>query len=233
MLSATDIQVKYGTAVALEGVSLHLDRGEMVSLVGPNGAGKSTLANALAGLVPISRGDVCVDGNVALVPEGRQLFPDLTVDDNLRLGAWQRKDRATDSIYDLFPDLAQYRSKPAGKLSGGQQQMISIGRALMAKPDVLVIDELSLGLAPLVVDYLADHLSALNREDNTTILLIEQEVGLAFRMCSRAYLLETGSIVRSGPTAELSEDPHIREVYFGGLDVDTVSISEVMGANRE
>lgn len=228
MLSTEHLSVRYGTATALDDVSINIERGEMVALVGPNGAGKSTLANAVAGLIPVQQGTIEREGTVALVPEGRQLFPDLTVDDNLRLGAWRNKQRDTSEIYEVFPDLQKFRRQPAGRLSGGQQQMVSIGRALMARPEIMVIDELSLGLAPIIVDLLADHLTSLNREKSTTILLIEQEVGLAFRICSRAYLLESGRVALSGPTHELAQNSHVREIYLGGLAVPTSAIEQVM-----
>lgn len=228
MLSATGIVVKYGAATALDGVSIDINHAEMVALVGPNGAGKSTFANAMVGQVAIEQGSIEVDGSIALVPEGRQLFPDLTVDDNLRLGAWRLKNRDTSMVYELFPDLNQFRTQIAGRLSGGQQQMVSIGRALMARPDVLVIDELSLGLAPKVVMYLAEHLTRLNQENQTTVLLIEQEIGLAFGICERAYLIESGRIALSGKTKDLASNKHVREIYLGGLDASTNAIAQVM-----
>lgn len=229
MLEARGVTVKYGSATVVEGVSLTVETGEMVALVGPNGAGKSTLANALVGQVPLHGGTVDVRGSVALVPEGRQLFPDLTVDDNLRLGAWRLKRPDTAIVYELFPDLVKFRKQLAGRLSGGQQQMVSIGRALMAQPDVLVIDELSLGLAPKVVTYLAEHLVELN-DKGMSILLIEQEVGLAFGICDRAYLLEGGRVALSGDSSDLASNAHVREIYLGGLDVDSTAISQVMEA---
>jgi len=221
MLTASDVVVSYGPAVAVDGVSLDVGAGEMVALVGPNGAGKTSLVRAISALIKPSSGTIHLEGVGALVPEGRQLFADLTVDDNLRLGAWRRKDRRTDRIYDLFPDLHRLRSARAGNLSGGQQQMVSIGRALMAEPDLLVIDELSLGLAPMVVAELAEYLSALNRDQRVAILLIEQEVGLAFDLCARGYVMEAGRIALSGPTEMLKMDDHVRAVYFGGMQERT------------
>jgi branched-chain amino acid transport system ATP-binding protein len=215
MLRVSELVVRYGAAVALDGVTLNVDRGEMVALVGPNGAGKSSLVNAVSGVVPIASGTVELDGRAAQVPEGRQMFADMSVEDNLRLGAWKVKDRRVAKIYELLPDLARMRRQVAGTLSGGQQQMVAVGRALMADPDILLIDDLSLGLAPLVVADLADHLRMLNREKGTTVLLIEQEIGLAFDLCSRAYVLEAGRIVASGPSDRLRNDESLRSVYFG------------------
>lgn len=220
MLKVDDVVVRYGAATALDGVSLVVEKGEMVALVGPNGAGKSTLVNAISGLLPIARGSIEVDGRVAQVPEGRQLFSDMTVDENLRLGAWKAKSRNSSPIYELLPDLVKLRRHLAGTLSGGQQQMVAVGRALMAAPDLLVIDELSLGLAPLIVADLARHLKELNENMGTTILLIEQEVSLAFRLCSRAYLLEAGRIVASGLSSDLAKDPVIHKAYLGEFSTE-------------
>ena len=222
MLTATDVVVSYGPAVAVDGVSVEVHPREMVALVGPNGAGKTSFVRAITGLVKPSSGAIRVGGVAALVPEGRQLFADLTVDDNLRLGAWRRKDRRTEKVYDLFPDLVRLRASRAGNLSGGQQQMVSIGRALMAEPDLLVIDELSLGLAPMVVAELANYLTALNNERGVAVLLIEQEVGLAFDVCARGYVMEAGRIALSGLTSTLKTNDHVRAVYFGGSQDETV-----------
>jgi branched-chain amino acid transport system ATP-binding protein len=156
MIAVDGLVVRYGAATALDGVDLYVEAGELVALIGPNGAGKSTLVNTLAGIVRPFAGRYEVRGRIAVVPEGREVFPDLSVDDNLRLGGWRngRRGRDTSAIYELLPDLVRVRRQKAGLLSGGQQQMVSVGRALMGRPDVLVVDELSLGLAPLVV---ADH----------------------------------------------------------------------------
>lgn len=215
MLSVRNLVVKYGPATALESVSLDVAKGELVSLIGPNGAGKSTLVNALCGVVPIASGEVSIDGRVAQVPEGRQMFPDLTVDDNLALGAWRAPKRDVDWIYELMPALLPLRRRRAGTLSGGQQQMVAIARALMAKPDLLLIDELSLGLAPVIVNDLAVHLTRM-RDDGLTILLIEQEVSLALSIASRAYVLESGRIVAEGPTQGAGSQA-LRDRYVGGL----------------
>lgn len=219
MLHISDLVVRYGSAVALDGVSLEVGRGEMVALVGPNGAGKSTLINTISGLLKPASGSVVVDGTVAQVPEGRQMFPDMSVEDNLLLGGWRIRNRDLGEVFDLLPDLAQLRKRKAGRLSGGQQQMVAVGRALMGRPDLLAIDELSLGLAPLVVAELADHLRQLNRERGTAVLLVEQEVTLAFEVCPRACVLEAGKVIASGPSAELAESDAVRKAYFGDLAV--------------
>jgi branched-chain amino acid transport system ATP-binding protein len=219
MLRIDDLVVRYGAAVALDGVSLELGAGEMMALVGPNGAGKSTLLNAVSGLVPAASGSVRCEGRISQVPEGRQMFPDMTVEDNLVLGGWAVRNRDLGEVLDLLPDLSRLRRTKAGRLSGGQQQMVAIGRALMAKPDLLAIDELSLGLAPLVVAELAEHLRFLNRERGTAILLVEQEVALAVELCPRTCVLEAGRVVASGPSAELAESEVVRRAYFGDLAV--------------
>jgi len=219
MLRITDLVVRYGAATAVDGVSLEIADGEMVALVGPNGAGKSSLVNAVSGLVKPAAGRIEIDGRSAQVPEGRQMFPDLSVDDNLRMGAWRlsRNARDTARIYELLPELVPLRRRRAGLLSGGQQQMVSIGRALMARPELLLVDELSLGLAPLVTEKLVAHLRRINQESGTTILLIEQEVALAFEICARAYVLEAGRVVASGDTATLAGDKALAAIYFGDL----------------
>jgi branched-chain amino acid transport system ATP-binding protein len=217
MLHISDLVVRYGSAVALDGVSLDVGRGEMVALVGPNGAGKSTLINTVSGLLTPASGSVVVDGTMAQVPEGRQMFPDMSVEDNLLLGGWSIRNRKLDEVFDLLPDLAGMRRRKAGRLSGGQQQMVAIGRALMARPDLLAIDELSLGLAPIVVAELAEHLRYLNAERGTAVLLVEQEVTLAFDLCPRACVLEAGRVVVTGSSAELLESDAVRKAYFGDL----------------
>ncbi|WP_240670031.1 ABC transporter ATP-binding protein [Actinoplanes solisilvae] len=216
IVSVDDLTVRYDGATALDGVSLFVEAGEMVALVGANGAGKSTLVRALSGLVPYE-GRVVVRGRLAQVPEGREVFADLSVDDNLRLGGWRngRRGRDTTFVYALLPELTPLRKRVAGTLSGGQQQQVAIGRALMARPDVLVIDELSLGLAPLVVDSLVGHLRELHEERGLAVLLIEQNARLALSLCSRAYVLEAGRIVVTGPARSLVEDPRVATAYLG------------------
>ncbi|XVU29773.1 ABC transporter ATP-binding protein [Actinoplanes sp. CA-054009] len=218
LVDVASLTVRYSGATALDGVSLSLDRSEMVALIGANGAGKTTLVKALSGLVPADGGRVTVDGRLAQVPEGREVFADLSVDDNLRLGGWRngRRGRDTSGIYELLPALAPLRRRDAGTLSGGQQQMVAIGRALMARPDVLVIDELSLGLAPLVIETLVEHLRALHRDRGLALLLIEQNARLALSLCSRAYVLEAGRIVLAGDAAALASDERVTAAYLGG-----------------
>nr|WP_274636176.1 ABC transporter ATP-binding protein [Microbacterium bovistercoris] len=218
MLTIDDLVVRYGAATALDGVSLTVDDAELVALVGPNGAGKTSLVNAISGLVKTVSGRIEVGGRVAQVPEGRQMFGELSVEDNLRLGAWRHRPKDIGPVYELLPDLQRLRRQRADTLSGGQQQMVAVGRALMAQPDLLVVDELSLGLAPMVAAQLVEHLAELNRSRGTAVLLIEQEIGLAFELCSRAYVLESGQIVTEGPTAQLRDAPELQDAYFGGLD---------------
>jgi branched-chain amino acid transport system ATP-binding protein len=215
-IDVEEIVVRYGSATALDRVSLTVGRGEMVALIGPNGAGKSTLVDALSGIVRPAAGRIAVHGRLAHVPEGRQLFHELTVDDNLKLGAGRGRARDTSWVYGLFPDLARTRMQRADSLSGGQQQMVAVGRALMAQPDILAVDELSLGLAPLVVASLAERLVALNRARGLTVLLIEQNARLALEMCSRAYVLEAGRIVTQGPSADLARSAAVANAYLGG-----------------
>jgi branched-chain amino acid transport system ATP-binding protein len=219
MLHISDLVVRYGSAVALDGLSLEVGAGEMVALVGPNGAGKSTLINTITGLLAPASGSARCEGRVAQVPEGRQMFADMTVEDNLLLGGWSIRNRDLGEVFDLLPDLSGLRKRKAGRLSGGQQQMVAVGRALMGRPDLLAIDELSLGLAPLVVAELAEHLRVLNRERGTAVLLVEQEVTLAFEVCPRACVLEAGRVIASGPSTELAESDTVRKAYFGDLAV--------------
>ncbi|MQA87616.1 MAG: ATP-binding cassette domain-containing protein [Streptosporangiales bacterium] len=216
MLEVDDLVVRYGAATALDGVSLRIEQREMVALVGPNGAGKSTLLNTLSGILRPAAGRMRVEGRLAQVPEGRQLFPDLTVEDNLRLGAWRSGDRDPGRVYRLFPGLMRLRRHHAGTLSGGEQQMVAVGRALMSDPDILAVDELSLGLAPLVVADLVRHLRMLNEERGMAILLVEQNARLAFDICGRAYIIEAGRVVASGSCAELANSPEVQRAYLGG-----------------
>ncbi|MEQ4725567.1 ABC transporter ATP-binding protein [Nonomuraea sp. B19D2] len=220
MIDVRDLVVSYGTATALDHVTLTVRRGEMVALLGPNGAGKSTLANTLAGLLRPASGTVEIEGRLALIPEGRQLFPDLSVADNLALGSWRcgwrSGERDPSYVYDLLPRLAELAGRRAGVLSGGEQQMVAFGRAMMSRPSVLVVDELSLGLAPNVTADLAGHLAELNRSQGLTVLLIEQNARLAFDLCGRAYVLESGRSVAEGECAELAEDPRVAGAYLGG-----------------
>jgi branched-chain amino acid transport system ATP-binding protein len=210
--------VRYGSAVALDDVSLTVSAGEMIALVGSNGAGKTTLLDALSGIVPKESGEIRIQGRLAHVPEGRQLFSDLTVDDNLRLGAFRSGDRDTAWVYRLMPELERTKKQKAGSLSGGQQQMVAIARGLMSRPDVLALDEMSLGLAPIIVQTCARILRDLNAERGLTVLLVEQSVRLAFSLCTRAYVLETGRIVASGTTDELGRSGFVETAYLGTAD---------------
>jgi branched-chain amino acid transport system ATP-binding protein len=216
VLEVHDLVVRYGAATALDGISLEVAQGEMVALIGPNGAGKTTLLNTITGLLTPASGSYRLAGRVAQVPEGRQLFADMSVEDNLKLGAWGLRDRDPSRVYRVFPRLAELRRRLAGTLSGGEQQMVAVGRALMAQPDLLAVDELSLGLAPLVVDELASHLLRINHDSGMAVLLVEQNARLALELCPRAYVLETGRIASAGPSAELASSPAVRAAYLGG-----------------
>jgi branched-chain amino acid transport system ATP-binding protein len=218
MIRVESLVVSYGQAVAVNNVSIRVDPGELVALVGANGAGKSTLAGAIAGTIRPVSGSV-ESKRTALVPEGRQLFGTLTVDDNLQLGAWRlsRRHRSTDRIYQILPELTRIRHQTARTLSGGQQQMVAIGRALMSRPEVLVIDELSLGLAPRIVDVLVEHLRTLNQEEGLGLLLVEQNATIALELCERAYVMEVGQINHEGSSAELRASPTIARAYLGDL----------------
>ncbi len=216
MLDVRDLVIRYGQATALDGVTLRVERGEMVALIGPNGAGKTTLLNTVCGLLQPFAGSFRLNGRIAQVPEGRQLFADMTVEDNLRLGAWRVRNRDPFRVYSLFPRLLEMRRRLAGTLSGGEQQMVAVGRALMGEPDLLAVDELSLGLAPMVVDDLAEHLLQVNRQRGMSVLLVEQNARLALELCPRAYVLEAGRISLSGTSAELARSVAVQAAYLGG-----------------
>jgi branched-chain amino acid transport system ATP-binding protein len=215
VIAVEELSVRYGAATALDQVSLALAAGEMVALVGSNGAGKSTLLKALSGVVPTAGGRVEIRGRFAHVPEGRQLFPDLSVDDNLRLGAFRVRDRDPSWIYARMPELDRLRKQRAGNLSGGQQQMVAIGRGLMSCPDVIAIDEMSLGLAPMIVQELARQLSELNAERGLTVLLVEQSARVALALCGRGYVLENGRVVAQGSSADLASSSLVVSAYLG------------------
>ena len=232
MLTVDRLASGYGRIEVLHGISIEGRSGEIVTLIGANGAGKTTLLRAISGVQPITAGSIRFDeepierlpshARVAMgivqVPEGRQLFAPLTVEDNLQLGGWPR--RATNlapelaRVYALFPVLREMRQLPAGALSGGQQQMLAIGRALMAKPRLLLLDEPSMGLAPILVDQILDIIRGL-KGDGLTILLVEQNARAAFAIADRAYVLETGRVTASGTTAEIEVDQRLREAYLG------------------
>lgn len=216
LLSVDRLVVRYGAAVALDDVSLEVGHGEMVALIGANGAGKTTLLNTLSGIITASSGTIACRGRLAHVPEGRELFPDLCVDDNLRLGAWKAASRDPADVYELFPKLRDLARRRAGYLSGGEQQMVAIGRALMAKPDLLAIDELSQGLAPNVVQEIGRYLVRLNTDTGLSVLLVEQNARLALELCSRAYVLETGRVAADGLSSHLRGQPAVQRAYLGG-----------------
>ena len=235
MLDVRDLEVGYGSALVLSGVTLSVTRGEIVALLGPNGAGKTTLIKCVAGLVRPRRGAVRWDGDpltgvpahtivqrgIAVVPEGRRLFGAMTVEENLVLGAFAPRARADEAgrletIYSMFPILGERRRQTARALSGGQQQMVALGRALMADPRLLILDEPSLGLAPRVVASIIDVLGEINRR-GVSILLVEQNVQTALRLADRAYILERGRIAREGNAAALANDLDVRRAYLGPL----------------
>ncbi len=233
LLEARNLHIGYGDAPAVWDVSLDVDAGEIVSVIGPNGAGKTTLVNALAGMLRCRQGGLRFDGadmigvrshdycshGIALVPEGRRLFAKMSVEENLEIGCYLPAARATraqslERIYGLFPVLRDKRSQPAGELSGGQQQMLAIGRALMARPRIVLFDEPSLGLAPTIVDDMFEIIKRV-RDEGAAVLLVEQNVLKALGIADRAYVLEQGRIVASGLPADLLKQPHIREAYLG------------------
>ena len=233
LLEVEALDVHYGAVKALSGVSFHVDAGEIVTLVGSNGAGKTTTLRAVSGLVPASSGRVRYDGADALgerpdrllarglahAPEGRGVFPALTVRENLLLGAFLRRGAEVDADLEkqlaLFPRLKERFSQPAGTLSGGEQQMLAIARALMARPRLLLLDEPSLGLAPQVVHRIFELLAEVNRRDRVAILLVEQNAHLALGLAHRGYVLETGSVLLSGTGRELLASDQVRKAYLG------------------
>ncbi|HVJ52082.1 MAG TPA: ABC transporter ATP-binding protein [Aliidongia sp.] len=234
MLALEDIEVRYGGLVALRQVSLSVEAGEFVAVIGPNGAGKTTLFKAISGVVPLAAGAIRFGGEridtlkpsarphqgIAHVPEGRQMFGDLTVEENLLLGTEalrERRDgpRNIERIYTLFPILAERRRQQAGALSGGQQQMLAIGRGLASSPRLLMLDEPSMGLAPAIVDTIFEAVHRLNRDEGLTILIVEQRAIEAIEICDRGYVLSTGEVVVRGTRDELLADKGIREAYLG------------------
>ena len=232
LLRVSGLTAGYGAAPVLFGLDLTVSAGEIVALVGSNGAGKTTLLRAVSrviaargsirfagrDLLPLSPEEVFTLGLVQL-PEGRQLFQRMSVEENLRMGAFRRRDQAAvarsfERIYQIFPILADRRRQMAGSLSGGEQQICALARALMAEPKLLMVDEMSLGLAPVIVDQLLDVLSDIRRS-GVTVLIVEQDVFAAFSIADRAYVMETGHIVREGPVKELESDPELRRAYLG------------------
>ena len=233
MFEVKEIDVFYGDAQALYGLSLQVREGEVVTLVGANGAGKTTTLRAISGLLPVARGEIAFEGRsllgvpahrraelgIALVPEGRELWPQLTVRENLELGAYGKAARrhlsgSLERVYELFPVVKERSRQVAGSMSGGEQQMVAIARALMTRPRLLMLDEPSLGLAPVVVSQVFDTIRRLHAE-GLTILLVEQNLKKALEMADRGYVVETGSISIEGTAAALLADPAIRSAYLG------------------
>jgi branched-chain amino acid transport system ATP-binding protein len=232
LLELDEIYVHYGKIEAISGISLEVNEGEIVTLIGANGAGKSTTLKTISGLRTVSRGEIRFNGQVITrmaghkrvlagigqAPEGRGIFPGMTVAENLYMGAYARKDDSSKELaeaYDLFPRLAERKRQAGGTLSGGEQQMLAIGRALMTKPKVLLLDEPSMGLAPMLVNQIFEIIQEINRR-GTTILLVEQNAQQALKIAHRAYVLETGRIVKSAPAADLLNDPEVKAAYLGG-----------------
>jgi len=233
MLKVTDLSVNYGVIPALKGISFEVNQGEIIALIGANGAGKTTILHTVTGLVEAKSGTIEFEGNditkvpahkivamgMAHVPEGRRVFPEMTVYQNLMLGAFTRKDPAEkqaslETVYEHFPRLKERARQVAGTLSGGEQQMLAMGRALMSRPKILLMDEPSMGLSPIFVNEIFTIIGEVSRE-GTTVLLVEQNAKKALSIADRAYVLETGSISLSGPASELLSNDRIRKAYLG------------------
>lgn len=243
ILVIEDLSVRYGAVEALKGVTLYLDEGEIATVLGANGAGKTTLLNALCGLVPVSEGRILyrgeilngerahriVEKGISQSPEGRKVFSTLTVEENLNLGAFvyrkKKKDveEGKERVFSLFPILRERRKQLSGTLSGGEQQMLAIGRALMSHPRVLLLDEPSLGLAPILVGQIFQIIDEINRQ-GTTILLVEQNAHKALGIAHNGYVLESGNMAMSGSAAELRSNPRIQEAYLGGAALRRKSV---------
>ncbi len=234
ILELRDIVVKYGVAVALQGISFQVDKGESVALLGANGAGKSSIVNAVSGIEPLAGGEISFEGEkisglpphrivelgIAQIPEGRLVFPRMSVWENLELGATTIRDRQKkmglqEQVFTLLPRLKERLKQPAGTMSGGEQQMLAFGRAMMSNPKLILSDEVSMGLAPLVVRLLYDTLMRIKNEWGVTLLIVEQDAKLALNVTGRAYILETGRIVAQGLSAELVQNDVVRKVYLG------------------
>ncbi|MBP1576414.1 MAG: ABC transporter ATP-binding protein [Oscillospiraceae bacterium] len=234
LLEVKNLSVFYGVIQALKGISFEVNEGEIVTLIGANGAGKTTTMQSVIGLIPSQGGTVLYDGQditktpchkivqlgMSQVPEGRRIFQELTVYENLVMGAYSLKKNTTfkedlERIYTRFPRLAERKNQIAGTLSGGEQQMLAMGRALMSKPKLLMLDEPSMGLSPLLVDQVFEIIQSINK-DGTTILLVEQNAGKSLAISDRAYVLETGSIVLSGTGTELAASDEVKKAYLGG-----------------
>ena len=234
MLEVKNLEVYYGVICALKGISFEVNQGEIVTLIGANGAGKTTTMQSVVGLIPKRGGSIAFDGHditktpchkivhlgMTQVPEGRRIFQELTVYENLLMGAYSIKDKSgfkndLDAIYTRFPRLHERKNQIAGTLSGGEQQMLAMGRAIMSHPKLLMLDEPSMGLSPLLVDQVFEIIKDINR-DGTTVLLVEQNAGKSLAISDRAYVLENGSIVLSGTGAELAASEMVKKAYLGG-----------------
>jgi branched-chain amino acid transport system ATP-binding protein len=233
LLEVDGIHARYGSIEVLHGVSLHVEEGEVVTMIGSNGAGKSTTLRAISGLTPPTRGTIRFGGlhiereapqhivaaGISQVPEGRRLFARMTVTENLELGAFRRRDGGVaddlERVFDVFPRLAERRRQRAGTLSGGEQQMLAIGRALMARPRLLLLDEPSMGLAPILVDRIYRTIAEI-RDQGTTILLVEQNANYALNTATRAYVLESGVVTLAGDAATIRTSPDVQKAYLGG-----------------
>ena len=232
LLEVEDIHTFYGNIAALRGLSLAVEEGEIVTLIGSNGAGKSTTLRSISGLTPPRQGMITFDGHeitetpaqdivrlgISQSPEGRKIFPRMTVSENLDLGAFTRKDAEIDSdlerVFDLFPRLQERRTQKAGTMSGGEQQMLAIGRALMSRPKLLLLDEPSMGIAPILVERIYETIEEINKQ-GTTILLVEQNANYALGVSRRGYVIETGEIVLSDESAKLRDNPEVQKAYLG------------------
>jgi branched-chain amino acid transport system ATP-binding protein len=234
VLELRDVVCRYGQVTAVKGISLTVGRGQLVALIGANGAGKTTTLKTISGLLPPASGTIMFDGNditgasarkilslgIAHCPEGRHVFPHMTVEENLEMGSYLRNDwqgiiADQARIFEQFPRLAERRQQPAGTLSGGEQQMLAIARALMSKPKLIMFDEPSLGLAPNIVEHTFDITTGI-RDTGTTVLMVEQNALAALEMCDHAYLLESGSLTLSGSGRDLVDNPHVRNAYLAG-----------------
>jgi branched-chain amino acid transport system ATP-binding protein len=234
MLKLRNVQSYYGNIQALKDISLDVKEGEIITLIGANGAGKSTTLMTLCGVVPARQGQIFFEGQditamapekivalgISQVPEGRRIFPYLTVTENLDMGTFLRKDpkgikQDMDHIFELFPILAERRNQPGGTLSGGEQQMLAISRALMSKPKLLLLDEPSLGLAPIIITRIFEIIKRINKESNTTILLVEQNANLALKVADRGYVMETGSITMTDTGKNLLANEDVKKAYLG------------------
>lgn len=233
MLEIKDLEVCYGVIKAIKGVSFEVNKGEVIALVGANGAGKTTILHAISGLIPARKGSILFEGEeltktpahkivsmgMAHVPEGRRIFQQLTVLENLKLGAFTRKDKeeiakSLRTVYDRFPRLEERKKQIAGTLSGGEQQMLAMGRALMSNPRIILLDEPSMGLSPLLVSSIFDIIKVIS-EGGTTVLLVEQNAKKALAIADRAYVLETGSIILSGKASDLINNESVKKAYLG------------------